>query len=97
MLQKVLDWLRSDENIFMMLGCVFEIMRSPENADGQSITVDFDLNKYYFRLTFWDSGSGHVEVLETDSEATIVDEGFDIDTVFGSEKPFEELAKKLSD
>ncbi|OMH38973.1 hypothetical protein [Motiliproteus sp. MSK22-1] len=97
MLQKVLDWLKSDKNIFMMLGCVFEIMRSPEHADSQSITVNFDLNKYFCRLTFWDSGSGHIEVLETDSEATIVDEGFDIDAVFSSEKPFEELAKKLSD
>ncbi|BFM49940.1 hypothetical protein [Marinomonas sp. THO17] len=96
MLQKVLDWLNSDANVFTMLGCIFEIMRAPEHADTQSITVDFDFNSYFCRLTFWDSGQGHIEILNGDSEETVMDESFDIESVLGQEKPFEEVVAKLS-
>ncbi len=97
MIKKVLDWLTSDKNIFTMLGCIFEIMRAPEHAEVQSVTIDFDLNNYFCRLTFWDSGQGHMEVLNSETEETVIDEAFDAKSMMNADKPFEELAKKLAD
>lgn len=95
MLSKVLDWLSSELNVFSVLGCVFDITESPEYADMQSITVDFELNDNLCRLIFWETGSGHIEVIEIDSEKTLIDESFSIESEFSKENPFMYLAKRL--
>lgn len=95
MLDKVFNWLRSELNIFTLLGCIFDIMQSPENSDTRSVTVDFELNDKLCRLIFWDIGNGHVEVIEIDSEKTLIDESFDIDAEFAKAEPFKELAERL--
>lgn len=95
MLDKVLNWLRSELNVFALLGCVFDIMQSPEHADTHSVTVDFELNDKLCRLIFWETGNGHVEVIEINSEKTLIDESFDIDAEFAKAEPFKELAERL--
>lgn len=96
MLDKVLNWLRSDLNIFTVLGCIFDVVQSPEHADTQSVTVDFEINDNLCRLIFWETGNGHVEVIEIKSEKTLVDESFDIEAELEKFEPFKELAKRLS-
>jgi hypothetical protein len=96
MLDNVVNWLRSELNIFYVLGCVFDIMQSPAQAEMHSITVDFELNGYLCRLIFWETGNGHIEVIEIENEKTFIDEIFDIKTEFAKAKPFNELAVRLS-
>ncbi len=95
MLDKVLNWLRSELNIFTVLGCIFDIMQSPEQADMQSVTVDFELNDNLCRLIFWETGNGHIEVIEIESEKTLIDESFYLEVEFAKEEPFKELAERL--
>lgn len=95
MLDKAFNWIHSDLNVFTILGCIFETIRSPEQAEVQSVAVDFELNSYLCRLTFWESGNGHIEVIEIDSEQTFMDEGFDLERELGKNEPFKELAGKL--
>lgn len=95
MLDNVVNWLRSELNIFFVLGCVFDIMQSPEQAEMRSITVDFEFNVYLCRLVFWETGNGHIEVIEIENEKTFIDESFDIEIEFAKAKPFSELAVRL--
>lgn len=96
MLDMALNWLRSDLNLFTKLGSHFEIMESPERADIGSVTADFELNNYFCRLIFWESGSAHIEVIEIDSEKTFLDEAFDFEVELLKKEPFKEYADRLS-
>lgn len=95
MLNKVLNWLRSDANIFVKSGCCFNVVQSLEGAEVKSIAADFEFSSYLCRIIFWETGVGHVEVIDIDSEVTFIDEPVDIEKEFGLEIPFFELAAQL--
>lgn len=97
MLSNVEKWMNSNDNVFLMHGCEFNVSRSPKDSNPLSITIDFDFNTYFCRLIFWESEQGHIEILDIDTENTFMDEGFDIDATLKADIPFMELFEKLSD
>lgn len=72
MLERYLSWIESESNVFKQHGCVLEITRSLTEADIKSVRADFEFNCFICRITFWDSGTGHVEVINMDSEETLL-------------------------
>ncbi len=95
MLEKVFDWLHSELNIYTALGCIFDITQSPKHSEIKSITVDFELNDNLCRLIFWETGYGHIEAIDINSEKTLVDESFDIEIELAKTEPFKQFVERL--
>ena len=96
MLKEVVNWIESKSNVFTMYGCEFEVLHSPEESETQSITVDFECENYYCRLIFWDAGYGHVEVVDVNTEETMLDQSFDVVEQLRTAKPFNDFLIKMT-
>ncbi|KFI11666.1 hypothetical protein F0223_11575 [Vibrio coralliilyticus] len=95
MLKKVANWLESNENIFKEHGCQFEVLYSPEESKTKSMTIDFEYESYYCRLIFWDTGRGHAEFVDIETEVSIIDQSFDVSEQLETPKPFENFLTKM--
>ncbi|MCP4494115.1 MAG: hypothetical protein GY820_43455 [Gammaproteobacteria bacterium] len=94
MLKIIEKWLESDVNFLRQYGCEFEVSRPPKATETQSITIDFDLNQYFCRLVFWDSGYAHIEVMGIESGKTFIDTSFDLTEELKAGVLFEDVFKK---
>ena len=96
MLRNVINWIKSKSNVFTMYGCELEVFYSPEESETKSITVDLECEHYYCRLIFWDEGYGHVEIVNIDTEKTLLDQSFDVVEQLCTEKPFNYFLIKMT-
>lgn len=96
MLDEILIWIDSDENIFRKKVQRFEILQTKEQIKKYGcLTLDFELENYYCRFIFWEGGNGHIEILNIKTEITLLDE--DINWLFELKKqePFLSIYERI--
>lgn len=94
-LHRAKSWINSETNIFKEHSTEFEVITSPEYLDNQSVTVDIEIKGHIVRLTFWERGSGHIEVQKIKDATTVIDRGFDVVSELDSSEPFKSICDQL--
>lgn len=95
MLDEAEKWINSRVNIFKKYGCDFDVVTPPSDAPAKSITLDFEITNKMCRIIFWETGFGHVEAINIDTEEVILDESFDPKEELNRQAPFQFLFDRV--
>lgn len=80
MIKRLMDWLKANNMMLFDMGIETENIReSPEDSLDQSITVEQASEKCLGQVSVWKSGLIDVEVLEIESESTVLYEHHELD------------------
>lgn len=96
MLNEILTWINSNENIFKKHGENFEILQTEDKIKNYGcVTLDFEFQDYYCRFIFWKEGNGHIEVVDIEKEITFIDESIDWFSELNKDEPFFNIYEKI--
>lgn len=88
-------WVVAHGNDFKEQGFVYEVTKSPLDISNPSVRVDFDNDKYLSRITVWSTGECKLEAIDIETEDTILDRFFVLESDNDFDDCFSELFVKI--
>ena len=67
------NWLCENREMFKSIGYEVDLNKSPLDISNPSVRLDLDSDKYIARITIWETGDCCIEVIDIESELTIMD------------------------
>ena len=95
MIDTFYDWIITNADSFKEKKLQYEVTESPRDIAKQSLRVDFDNEKYLSRITVWGTGECKLEVIEIETEETILDRYFRVESNDDLDRCFLEIFEKI--
>ena len=95
MLDTFENWLNQNRSMITSNGYDIELTKSPIDTSNCSARLDLQSDKYLARITIWESGDCQLEIIDIESESTIMDIGKFIDSTENMNRIFEVFLVKL--
>ena len=96
MLEAFENWLNNNSSIFTSHGYEFELTKSPTDIDNTSVRLELDSDRYIGRITVWESGDCQLEIIDVESENSVMDCHALIEDAGNFSNTFEEFIEKLN-
>lgn len=89
------NWIAANGDNFKEKGLQYEVTKSPLDIDKPSVRIDFDSDKYVSRIVVWSTGECNIEALDVESERSVIDKYFVIESAEEFDNCFAELFEKI--
>jgi hypothetical protein len=88
-------WIQEKYQEIEKMGYKAEVVKSPSDINEPSIRLDLDSDDYIARITLWESGESHLEIIDVLSENMVFDEYLIIDVNIKLSEAFEKFFNRL--